>query len=169
MTAVAAEHARHPLPTVVACVNRTARDLAKSCNIDAIGIIRGNHDRTSWVDLYNHSWPLVCDWLRSDNQRALDRLDTAPGANRHAGGVNEVWELDHDARVGLLVVEETYAYPARVRNGHLVAAVDVEAPDVIDDAIDELIQIVLNNGGRVAIVPDGKLADHDRLAAVLRY
>ena len=169
MTAIAAEHTKLPLPTVVAGVNRTARDLAKATNIDAIGIIRGNHDRTGWVDLYNQAWPLVCDWLRTDNQRALDHLDTARGANRYAGGVNEVWELAHDARVDLLVVEETYAYPARLRNGHLVAVVDIEAPDVIDDAIDELIEIVLNNGGRVAIVPDGKLADHDRLAAVLRY
>ena len=169
MTAVAAEHARQPLPTVVAGVNRTARDVAKASNIDAIGIIRGNHDRTSWVDLHNQAWPLVCDWLRTDKQRALGHLDTARGANRYACGVNEVWELAHDARVDLLVVEETYAFPARLSDGHLVAAVDIEAPDVIDDAIDELIEIVLNNSGRVAILPDGNLADHDRLAAVLRY
>ncbi len=169
MTAVAAEHARQPLPTVVAGVNRTARDVAKSCNVDAIGIIRGNHDRTSWVDLHNQAWPLVCDWLRTDNQRALDHLDKARGANRYAGGVNEVWELANDSRVDLLVVEETYAYPARLRNGQRVAAADIEASDVIDDAIDELIEIVLNNRGRVAIIPDGRLADHDRLAAVLRY
>lgn len=168
-TAVAAEHARQPLPTVVAGVDRTARDLSKASNLDAIGIIRGNHDRTSWVDLYNQAWPLVCDWLSTDNERAFDRLDTARGANRYAGGVNGVWELAHDARVDLLVVEETYFYPARLRDGHLVAAVDIAAPDVIDDAVDELIEIVLNNKGRVAIIPDGRLADHDRLAAVLRY
>ena len=168
-TAVAAEHARQPLPTVVAGVNRSARDVAKASNIDAIGIIRGNHDRTSWADLHNQAWPLVCDWLRTDNHRALDHLDTARGANRYAGGVHEVWELAHDARVELLVVEETYAYPARLRDAQLIYAVDIEAPDVIDDAIDELIELVLHNAGRVAIVADGNLADHDRLAAVLRY
>ena len=169
VTAVAAEHARQPLPTVVAGVNRSAREVAKASNIDAIGILRGNHDRTSWADLHNQAWPLVCDWLRTDNQRALDHLDTARGANRYAGGVVEVWELAQDARVELLVVEETYAYPARLRDGQLIAAVDTEAPDVIDDAIDELIEIVLHNGGRVAIIADGSLAEHDRLAAVLRY
>jgi len=167
--AVAAEHARQPLPTLVAGVNRSAREVAKASNIDVIGIIRGNHDRTSWADLHNQAWPLVCDWLRIDSQRALGQLDTARGANRYAGGVNEIWELAHDARVELLVVEETYAYPARLRDGQLIAAVDTEAPDVIDDAIDELIEIVLNNRGRVAIIADGTLVEHDRLAAVLRY
>ena len=52
---------------------------------------------------------------------------------------------------------------------HLIAADDIQAHDVIDDAIDELIELVLNNKGRVTILPDGNLADHDRLAAVLRY
>ena len=169
MSAVAAEHARLQLPTVIAGVNRSVRDVIRSGNIDVIGIVGGNHDRTSWAELHNLAWPLVCDWLRADHQRALQHLDTARGANRYAGGVNEVWELAHDARVELLVVEETYVYPARLHDGQLIAALDVEAPDVIDDAIDELIEIVLHNGGRVAIIDDGNLADHDRLAAVLRY
>ncbi len=168
-TAVAAEHARNALPTVVAGVNRSARDVAKASSIDVIGIIRGNHDRTSWAELHNQAWPLVCDWLRADSQRPFDRLDAARGANRYAGGVHEVWELAHESRVELLVVEENYAYPARLLDGQLVAAVDIEAPDVIDDAVDELIERVLHGAGRVAIVADGNLAEHDRLAAVLRY
>ena len=169
MSAVTAEHARQPLPTVVAGVNRSARDAAKANNLDMIGIIRGNHDRTSWIDLHHQAWPLVCDWLRADQHRALDHLDTARGANRFAGGLHEVWELANDGRVELLVVEESFVYPARLRDGRLIAATDTEAPDVIDDAIDEVIEIVLKYAGRVAIIADGSLDDHQRISAVLRY
>ena len=40
---------------------------------------------------------------------------------------------------------------------------------MIDDAVDELIEMVLRTGGDAVMVPDGELADHERLAAVLRY
>lgn len=70
----------------------------------------------------------------------------------------------------MLAVEEGYFYPARVDgSGKLLSpADDVEHLDVIDDAVDELIETVLRRGGWVALVEDGALADHDRVALTLR-
>lgn len=50
----------------------------------------------------------------------------------------------------------------------VTAAADVEAPDVIDDLVDELIELVLDRGGWVALARDGSLADHDRVALTVR-
>jgi len=39
----------------------------------------------------------------------------------------------------------------------------------IDDAVDELLETVLQKGGRVVFVDDGTLNQHGRIAAILRY
>jgi hypothetical protein len=163
------EQGEHAVPTVLAGVDRSIREILKHDQLRAIGIISGNHDRTGWDELHDAAWPLVVDWLRSDHDRATRRLDAARSAKRYAGGIDEVWELARDGRVELLVVEESFDYPARLRDGRLEAATDAEAPDVIDDAVDELIEAVLQRGGEAVIVPEGQLERHERLAAVLRY
>jgi predicted transcriptional regulator len=40
---------------------------------------------------------------------------------------------------------------------------------MIDDAVDEVIEIVLAKGGRVVFVEDGALNDHKHIALILRY
>jgi hypothetical protein len=167
--AVRAAQRQFPLPTVVAGVDRSVRELLKIDGVELIGTVPGNHDRTGWADLHSLAWPLVVDWLRSDAARARAQLDDARDRHRYAGGLDEVWELAHEGRVELLVVEEDYEVAARVRDGRLVRAKDTWAPDVIDDAVDELIETVLRNGGRAVLVPSGDLGELDHVAAVLRY
>jgi hypothetical protein len=167
--AVRSEHVAHPLPTVVAGVDRSVREILKGAHVDHVGVVPGNHDRTGWADLHTMAWPLVSDWLRSDARRALHRLERAVGEQRFAGGIAEVWDLAQEGRVQMVVVENGFEFPARVADGRLVPAADVFAPDVIDDAVDELIETVLRKGGTAVIVDDGQLSDHDHLAAVLRY
>lgn len=167
--AVAVECSDSPMPTVVAGVARTVRDVVKASGIVPIDSIGGAHDRTGWAELHRLAWPLVIDWMRRDGERAMQRLDEARGSRRFAGGIDEVWALAHDGRVQLLVVEEDFDVPARLEDGRLVAADDREAPGVIDDAVDELIEAVLRLGGETVIVPADTLTAHDRVAAVLRY
>jgi hypothetical protein len=86
-----------------------------------------------------------------------------------AGGIDEVWDLANDGRVELLVVEDDYHLAARVAGRHLEPATDVHDADVMDDAVDELIEIVRRAGGEAIMVAPGELAERGRLAAVLRY
>ncbi|MFN6120773.1 MAG: hypothetical protein ACK5CE_14250 [Actinomycetes bacterium] len=158
-----------PLPTVVAGVDRSVRELMKLEDLRPIGTIPGNHDRTGWRDLHHLAWPLVVDWLRGDSDRARRSLEAARDTHRYAGGIDEVWELAQDGRVELLVVEEDYELAARLRDGRLERAADAWAPDVIDDAVDELIETVLRKGGEAVLFPPGELAHLDRVGAVLRY
>jgi hypothetical protein len=80
-----------------------------------------------------------------------------------------VWPLATAGRVDLLVVEESYFLPVRVGAHHLERVDDPREPGVVDDIVDETIENVLRNGGRTIVVPDDALAQHDRIAAVLRY
>lgn len=168
--AVAEAQRRDPLPLVLAGVERTVRAVTAAGAPDPIGLIAGNHDRTGWAELHAAAWPLVDAWLGGDRDEALDRLDRARSARRFAGGIDEIWPLTTEGRVELLVVDEDYALAVRVLDhGGLERADDAEAPDVVDDIVDEAIEQVLLHGGRVVMVGAGDLDAHGRVAAVLRY
>jgi hypothetical protein len=164
-------HQQHPLPAVVAGVDRSVRRrTAALAPFHTIGFLPGNHDRTSWVELHNPAWPVVTDWLRSDAADALQRLDTARSSRRYAGGVHEIWPLANDGRIDTLVVEDGHALPARITDdGQLDPTEEVPAPDVADDIVDETIEAVLRHGRRVVVTEPGELAAHHHVAAVLRY
>jgi hypothetical protein len=166
---VRSEYAQYATPTVIAGVERSTRELLKLDRVEVIGHLPGNYDHTSWSELHRASWPIVETWLQRDRHDAQVRLERARSNRRFAGGIAEVWDLAREGRVELLVVEESFDYPARLVDGRLAPAADREAPDVVDDAVDELIETVMRAGGRAVVVPEGDLAAHDRLAAVLRY
>ena len=70
----------------------------------------------------------------------------------------------------MLAVEEGFFYPARlsVDGDYVMPAADVDDPDVLDDAVDEVIETVLQRGGWVALVSDGTLAERGRVPLTLR-
>jgi hypothetical protein len=167
--ALRAEQRRHPVPTVVAGVERSLHRALGSAEFDAIGTLPGNHDRSGWADLHRAAWPLVADWIEEQQMKALVRLDAARSQRRFAAGCDEVWTLAMEGRLELVVVEDSHAISARIVDGHLEPADDIESPDVVDDVVDEIIEAVLRHGGRAVIVGDGALVEHERIAAVARY
>ena len=138
---------------------------------DIITTVTGSHDKTSPHELGKLVWPLVEANLRERKRQALADLEKAVNERKFVSTVGEAWRLAHEGRGRLLLVEEDYHYPARVDESgrHLTAAEDVTAPDVMDDAVDELIETVLEFKGQVIFVDNGDLAEHQRIALILRY
>ena len=168
--AIRTEQRQDRYPTIVAGVRRTLQRIGGATDPTiTIGTVAGNHDRTSANQLHHLTWPIVTDWLRRDRVEALERLDTARSSRRYAGGIQEIWALANEGRIELLVVEDTYAIAARTQGDIVEPAKDVTAPDVVDDLVDDTIEAVLRHGGRTVIVAEGDLADHEHIAAALRY
>ena len=166
---VRAELAEHPAPTIVAGVERSIRTVLRRDLVQPIGMIPGNHDRTPWAALHRAAWPIVEGWMALDLDLALAAIDDARSARRLSAGIEDVWPLATAGRIDLLVVEESYSLPVRLGPHHLEPVDDPREPGVVDDIVDETIENVLRNGGRTVVVPDASLAQHDRIAAVLRY
>ncbi len=114
--------------------------------------------------------PVLESYLLSRQQEALDLLDKRVGARQAVSGMADTWLAARTGRPEMLAVEQGLFYPARVTDDGdlLVPATDVEHPEVIDDAVDELIELVLERGGWVALVDDGALAAHAGVALTLR-
>lgn len=136
-----------------------------------IGEITGNHDKTSPQDLSKLIWPLIEEHQKEKRDQVLGVLYKAVSDRKVASEINDIWRKSFAGRGHLLLVEENFHFPARVDESgqHLTPAEDVTAPDVIDDAVDEIIEAIISMGGEVVFMEDGQLADHQRMALILRY
>ncbi|MFJ9517387.1 chemotaxis protein [Kitasatospora sp. NPDC101801] len=120
--------------------------------------------------------PARAAYAGQEAERVAGLLDEARGRKTFAAGLDEVWEAVREGRVSLVAVEEHYQQTVRLTEGHL-AAVGAEAVaepgswdrGVREDIVDELVEAALDQGAEVVFLADEVLADHDRIAAVLRY
>ena len=161
----------HPAPLILVGPDRVlATFTALSANLGrCAGTITGNLITEPLTDLATRTRPVLERYLLSRQAEALALLDARTSAQRVVSGMRPVWLAARRERPEMLAVEEGLFYPARVSHDGdlLVPATDVEHPDVIDDAVDELIELVLSRGGWVALVADGALTAHDRVALTL--
>lgn len=162
-----------PLPLVVVGVDRYLAffNEVASHKDSILTTLTGSHDKTSPHELGKLVWPLVKANLAEERQQVFSDLERAIGERKYVSTVGEVWRLANKGRSRLLLVEEDFHYPARVdeTGRHLMPADDATAPDVIDDAVDEIIETVLRKQGQVVFMDNGQLEAHQRIALILRY
>lgn len=162
-----------PLPLVVVGVDRFLAFFGEvTDHKDTIlATLQGSHDKTSPSELAKLVWPLAKESLAKQRQRVFTELDKAVGERKVASTISEVWLMATEGRGSLLLVEEDFHFPARVdeTGRHITPADDATAPDVLDDAVDEIIETVLSKQGRVVFVENGQLETHQRIALILRY
>ena len=162
-----------PLPLAIAGVDRHQAFFRQvsSHAPQIISALPGNYDHLTAHDLGRLIWPGVSEGFSARRREVLHELDAATGQHRTASTLSEVWYQVRVGRGEVLVVEDGYHQPARVDElGMLNLNVDdLKAPDVLDDAVDEVITAVLDKGGKVVFVENGELAVHERIALILRY
>jgi Bacterial archaeo-eukaryotic release factor family 3 len=162
----------HPAPLAIAGPQRlVAQFQTRSAHTARLaGTIDGNFTTAPLTTIADRVEPVLMSYLRSREQEALTLLERRTSARRTASGIHDAWLAARTKRPEMLVVEEGYFYPARIGEDgdSLAPAEDIEHPEVIDDVVDELIEVVLERGGWVALTSDGALSDHHRVALTLR-
>jgi len=162
-----------PLPLAVVGVDRFLAFFKEVTDYkDALlTTLQGSHDKTSPHELGKLIWALAKDALTEQRQQVLSELDKAVGENKSASTIGEVWRLANDGRGALLLVENDFHFPAKLdeTGRHLLPADDVTGTDIIDDAVDEIIETVLSKQGRVVFLENGQLEKNQRIALILRY
>lgn len=162
----------NPTPVVLAAAEPTASTFRNSSRNTArlAGIVKGNHLTTPAEDLVGLIRPVLRAYLTSRSEDALAHVERRARTGRVLRDIGSAWLGARWERPEMLAVEEHYYYPARLDDtgDTLTPADDVDHPDVIDDAVDELIEIVLSRGGWVALVGPGRLPDDTHLALTLR-
>jgi len=134
------------------------------------GTMTGNFDKSTLAEINPEVWQIVQSVREAKQAEAMQALDAAMGVQMVISTIEEAWKLSQEGRAKMLLVEKNYHVPAVLtENGGLQLTEAVGGTEVMDDAVDEVIEVVLAKGGEVAIVDDGKLAVHQRFALILRY
>jgi hypothetical protein len=135
-----------------------------------VGLVAGSHDNPNAAALGKLVWPVFKAGSTLKRTRALVRLHEAVSVNRHASGIAQVWRAAFDKRCQTLLVETDYEYPADSSpDGDRLLPYSGQGAAALDDAVDEVIERVLAEGGEVFFYEPGVLDLHQRIAAVLRY
>lgn len=162
----------HPAPLVLA---GDPQDLAAFADLStSLGRLAGQLPVDLSADplpaLAERTRPVLESYLLSRQQEALALVGRRVAARQAVSGMADAWLAARTERPEMLAVEQGLFYPARVSSDGdlLLPATDVEHPEVLDDAVDELIELVLDRGGWVAWVDDGALESHEGVVLTLR-
>ncbi|GAA0838334.1 hypothetical protein ACFQVD_08755 [Streptosporangium amethystogenes subsp. fukuiense] len=162
----------HPAPLVLVGDERAAaafKRLSVNCQRLA-GTVTGNLTATPTAKLTTRIRTVLDGYLHRRQDEALALLQQRTAAGRVTSGMPAAWQAARTRRPEMLVVDDSLYYPARLSDDGdtLTPATDIDHPDVIDDAVDELIELVLARGGWIAFTTPGVLVDHQGVALVTR-
>lgn len=156
------------LPLVVAAAEPILGRFRNLARTPIVGTVRGHHLRRPIRDLAAAVQPVIRAHVDAETRRDLARLTDAADRHQARVGLGEVWAAALDHQVHLLLVDQAYRVAGvPTDDGRAVLThPDPEAPGVLDDAIDELIEMVHRAEGRVRFVPTDSLPHG--VAAVMR-
>jgi len=113
----------------------------------------------------------VEDYRTSLHQAALGEIDKARGANMLQTDLQEVYRSAFQGVGETLYVRRGYIQAAKIDEGAqtLSMADDPAAEGVTDDAVGEIIEHVIHNGGKAVFMPQDIMSADQPIALVTRY
>lgn len=114
--------------------------------------------------------PYTIEWNKVHQKFLAAQLKAAAFQNKYVSGIADVFKsaMNHNGR--LLLVEEHFAYPANYAKPEEMiykATRPYSKFSYMNDAVDEVIEKVLDQGGDVEFVEKGFLAKYDHIALIL--
>jgi hypothetical protein len=160
----------HPSPLVLVGSPQLLDEFcARSGNLERLAGRVDDRDCATALDLALASITAVEGYLRTRRDDALVQLRQAEAERPAdvASGIEDCWRAVGPRRPAMLLVEENFISPGASLRGRSIASGASEQAEV-HDLVDDLMEQVILLGGQLALVADGDLMAHDRIALVLR-
>jgi hypothetical protein len=163
------------LRVVLVGVERTLGHYKKfsKYNDKVLGEVHGNYDYAPAQDIAELTWPVVQQKLEEEKATLMKELEEI-GREFYVAGITAVWRAAFEGRIRTLLVEENYQVRALAQDEGYSLLLDVPedsngSDKVMEDAVDDLIELVMSRAGQIVFVNDGELEKHQRVAAICRY
>lgn len=94
------------------------------------------------------------------------------GEGRGVMGIREIWKAAKEGNALQLMVEKDFSLPGFLteRNEYNLHLQSIIMPhQVLADAVDDLMEIVLEKKGHVVLLENDALVDYQRIALITRY
>lgn len=125
----------------------------------------------SEAELSNLMQPFVADWKRLKKKYLNQQLDNATHDHKLAEGIGNIWKMASANRGRILIVESDYKYSAQLledKDGLYTSKEAYRVYSHINDTVDEVIEIVLENGGDVEFVKKEQLSNRNHIVLIQR-
>lgn len=123
--------------------------------------IHQNHIQSGEKDLLKALQPYLEDWPRVRQQMALKQIALAQDVNKLTCGIEAVGKVARSRNNRLLIIEKNFSG----QTAHLNA----KNPFFIKDPVDAIIEQVLEYGGQVEWVDEGRLEQQAHIALIRYY
>jgi len=137
-----------------------------------IEYVQGNYEDATLPMLKQILEPYITDWKKVREKDLMNQLEEAAGKKQVAIGMKEVWKDATKAIGRLLLVEKNYMYAAEHGSIDEVIYKATEPYNkfsYIKDAVDDVMEKVLESGGDVEFVEPGMLKDYQHIALIQYY
>jgi hypothetical protein len=135
------------------------------------GKVLGNYSYADSSELGKLAYEEIKSFLDAEENKTLERLSEAVGRKLAASGIEEVWKAANEGKGLLLLVEKDCVAPGFLSSDH--STLHTHPPktehEIVTDAVDDVMETVLEKNGQVLIVENGKLFEHNGIALILRY
>jgi len=164
---------QHDPLRLVVCGKKNLLDIFTSVTAHRniiVGHVEGDYSTTSLHDLGKIVWPIVKEAVSGLLDETMRDLEIAAKTRRSVCGLAAVSQLTVEGVRATLVVEDDYHMRGSIKRTlqSLEISRDVDVMEEIDDAVDAVIEKVLESGGNVVFAPSGSLNKLERIVLLLR-
>ncbi len=166
---------QNPLPVILVGDSRTMGFFEQMC--DNPSVIIGKVDNLSKLQDDNPSHIIEGVQAIVDEQRnkryeeALGDLGKARNEKMVRTDLQQIYRSALEGNFVKLLVRQGHMVPATIdeQNATLLVSDDPAAEGVTDDAVAEIIELVVNHGGEVVFLPPEQMDDKEPIALITRY
>jgi hypothetical protein len=133
-----------------------------------IGRVHGDHARSSPDQIERAVRPAIAAHVAELEERAVHEVVEGVGTGRVVTDFPTLWKAAGEGRGHRLVVEDDYSFPLHLTDG-FTPGEQADARWTLDDAVDELIEMVVRAGGEVDFVRPGRLDAVGGIGLIVRY
>ncbi len=164
----------YPLPVFVLGAERVLGHFNKITKNwkSIVGFIHGNYEEANETEIRDVMKPYVTDWQQIKQLDAIHQVEKAQSENKLVFGMKDVWAAAEHKNGRLLILERDYIFPTgdlRLMGQLQTGAYGSLKPFYIKDAVDHVLERVLEYGGDVEFVDRDKLKDFGRIALIKYY
>lgn len=136
------------------------------------GKLPGNFDHYSIADLGKKCWPVFKAYLDHKVQVLIDDYREKIGQGLAVTGIQDIWTAVLEGKGRFLLVEKDFRMPGFTvpENEYFLTLRPPKGKhETIADAVDEIMETMLEKGGDVIFTENGQLAEYGGMALISRY
>jgi hypothetical protein len=164
----------YPLPVFVLGTDKALghfRNITRN-EQSLVQFIPGNYLHTPESEIREIMAPYTRHWQEMKEKALLLQIQQAMSENKLEYGIRQVWKAASQKRGRLLLVEKNFIYPAHQgAEPESISRADfsLNNPFYIKDAVDDVMEKVLEAGGDIEFVGDDLLKAFGRIALIRYY